>query len=295
MGTSTKLPFWPQMMLADCYVVNHSLPLGNPEFSAASTRLMSIEDMAERKNLDKLDFEKLWIIRNDLPIPLYHDRTIILGIDYSSNFVVPETEDKKTSAEEASTAALSAQPPAETDPVSGAEPSGQATQDAAQSTLPDAAPLDFRKAEMKRGKTYKVYSAASSKSWQGANGKASVNTNGDVWIAGWEGDWLLVYYEISKGSVRVGYIDGTKISGTVDVTTQLEFAHVPATIVTQTTLTDDIARGATTITTLKAGTEVTYLTTFHTDRDWAYIETTCQKKTVRAFVPLETLELNETP
>jgi len=286
----------------DCYAVNSTLPLAYPYISAASSvKLMALEDMADRKNLDKLDFETLWIIRNHLPIPLYHDRTIVLSIDYSSNFIVPPQEDEKTVAEQETPVAppaeadLSAQSPAETAPVSGVETSEQTAEESPQSTTPAAAPLDFQMTKMTRGKTYKVYSAASTKSWQRANGKASVSTNGDVWAAGWENGWLLVYYETSKGSVRVGYIDGNKISGTVDVQTQLEFAHAPATIVTSTQLTDDIARAATTITTLKAGAEVTYLTTFHTDRDWAYIETTYQKKIVRAFVPLEALALTETP
>ena len=60
-----------------------------------------------------------------------------------------------------------------------------------------------------------VYSAPNASSWRGANGKAMVNTNGAVWAAGWENGWLLVFYETNAGSVRVGYVNGSRISGKV--------------------------------------------------------------------------------
>lgn len=156
---------------------------------------------------------------------------------------------------------------------------------------PVIAPLSFQLVSMKSGEKYSVYSAASSKAWRGAKGKASVSTNGDVWAAGWENGWLLIYYETSKGSVRVGYIDGSKISGGTGVDTELVFAYAPARITQKAALTDDITRAASSITTLKAGKEVTYLAPYYGEKDWAYIETKYDKKTVRGFVPMDSIEL----
>lgn len=156
---------------------------------------------------------------------------------------------------------------------------------------PSETPIDFQRYELARGKSYNVYSAPSSKSWRGAKGKASVSTNGPVWIAGWVDNWLLIYYETSKGSVRAGYINGDKISGSVPVDTRLEFTSIPAKITQKCTLTDDVVLGKTAITTLKAGKEVTYLAPYYADQDWAYIETKYDSKVIRAFVPLDCIEV----
>lgn len=156
---------------------------------------------------------------------------------------------------------------------------------------PVIAPLSFQLVSMKSGEKYAVYSAASTKAWRGAKGKASVSTNGDVWAAGWENGWLLIYYETSKGSVRVGYIDGSKISGDPGAEGELTFAYAPAKITQKAALTDDITRAASSITTLKAGKEVTYLAPYYGETDWAYIETKYDKKTVRGFVPMDSIEL----
>ncbi len=159
------------------------------------------------------------------------------------------------------------------------------------SSDPIIVPLSFQLASMKREQKFNVYSAPSTKAWRGAKGKASVSTNGEVWAAGWENGWLLIYYETSKGSVRAGYIDGSKFSDDTGVQTELVFAYAPARITAKAAMTDDIARAASSITTLKAGAEVTYLAPYYGEQDWAYIETKYDKKTVRGFVPLDSLEL----
>lgn len=155
------------------------------------------------------------------------------------------------------------------------------------------APLNFVEAHFPREQKYNVYSAPGNKTWRGAKGKASVSTNGPVWAAGWADGWLLIYYETSKGSVRVGYITGDAIPADLNVQNQLTFAGTPAVITQKCTLTDDIARGATKVKTLKAGVEVTYLAPCYADQEWAYIETKVDKKLFRGFVPLDCLELSE--
>lgn len=158
---------------------------------------------------------------------------------------------------------------------------------------PTVAALVFTQADFQRGQSIAVYSAPSTKAWRGANNKAKVSTNGDVWAAGWDGDWLLIYYETSKGSVRVGYISDSKFKDDMSAYGQLEFANTLATITEKCSLTDDITRQASSITTLSAGKQVVYLAPYYTeDGTWAYIETTVKKKTARGFVPMECLEIS---
>lgn len=155
------------------------------------------------------------------------------------------------------------------------------------------APLNFVEAYFPREQKYNVYSAPSDKAWRGAKGKASMSTNGPVWAAGWVDNWLLIYYETSKGSVRAGYISGGQIPADLNVQNQLTFAQTPAVITEKCSMTDDIARAASSITTLKKGAEVTYLAPYYADQEWAYIETTFSNKIVRGFVPLNCVEQTE--
>lgn len=49
----------------------------------------------------------------------------------------------------------------------------------------------FDYVQLRTGQNLPVYSAPSRNSWRGANGKASVGTNGAIYSAGWENGWLL--------------------------------------------------------------------------------------------------------
>ena len=138
-----------------------------------------------------------------------------------------------------------------------------------------------------------VYSAPSTSSWRGASGKAQVSTNGAVWAAGWENGWLLVFYETNAGSVRVGYVNGSQISGRVSVNDQLFFERSTCRLSTAATLTDDPLRTMTTITNLRAGDTVTYLTTMTNQSGWSfdYIEATVGGQRVRGFIPTGCLDV----
>lgn len=270
----------------DCYVVDTALPDATPAIPGSTVTRLAPEAMARRDNLPALDFEQLWIIRNHLPIPLDHDRTV-LRIDYDTDFIVPEVDASAPAVlpDEAveGVGAASAVPtelPRQPD-----EPTPTEAPASAQPAAPDVA---FSLASLPAGKKYAVYSAPSKKAWRGASGKASVSTNGDVWAAGWEGDWLLIMYETSKGSVRVGYVSAAKLKGKVGVDAALDFPRQAARLSAPADLTDDVARAASSITTLKAGTEVTLLGSY--EGRWAYVETTFKKKTVRGFIPLTCLE-----
>lgn len=142
----------------------------------------------------------------------------------------------------------------------------------------------FAYIELRADQNLPVYSAPSEHAWRGANGKASVSTNGAVYAAGWENGWLLVMYETNNGSIRVGYVDTGSIRGGVPMDTRLNFSYVTATVEQSSFLTDDPARTGSVMTTLTAGTTVTWLTRFYNNSAWDYVETTVNGKTARGFI-----------
>ena len=145
----------------------------------------------------------------------------------------------------------------------------------------------FSPVDLKAGQKLNVYSAPGTGSWRGANGRAMLNTNDTVWAAGWDGQWLLVFYETNNNSVRVGYVDGRKISGKVSIKTQLQFEKTKTTVSKNCKLTDDPLMGNLTITNLKKGAKVTYLTSVinQNGKMWDYIQTTVDGQKARGFIP----------
>ena len=150
----------------------------------------------------------------------------------------------------------------------------------------------FEYVELRSNQTMPVYSAPTTASWRGANGKAEVSTNGAMYIAGWESGWLLVMYETNNGSVRVGYINGAQLRGNVPVNTYLNFEYITATTLDRCVLTDDPARTGSSITTLPAGATVTYLTTYFNRRAWDYVEVTVNGTICRGFIEAGSLDVS---
>ncbi len=162
---------------------------------------------------------------------------------------------------------------------------------------PPARDLDkmrgFTAITLKANQKLAVYSAPSADSYRGANGKASVSTNGAVYAMGWDSGWLLVMYETNNGQCRVGYVDGSQIKGNVPALSQLALGQISCEVLTVTGLTDDPAKTGKPLTQLQAGTKVLYLTTMYNSGAWDYIETTIDGKVARGFVPSGTLSLDE--
>lgn len=150
----------------------------------------------------------------------------------------------------------------------------------------------FNYVELRSGQKLAVYAAPTDKGWRGAEGNASVSTNGAIYAAGWEGSWLLIMYETNDGSVRVGYVNGDKVRGGVPLDTSLHFDHSPAVVVSACSLTDDPARSGTEIIFLHAGDQVTYLTRYYNNSAWDYVETTVDGKRARGFVPAGSLSID---
>lgn len=150
----------------------------------------------------------------------------------------------------------------------------------------------FEYIELRSGQSLPVYSAPSKNAWRGANSKASVSTNGAIYAAGWESGWLLVMYETNNGSVRVGYVNSGNIRGGVPMDQYLTFSYDTATVTERCTLTDDPARTGSAITTLQAGTQVTWLTRFYNNSAWDYVEVTVNGKTARGFIRAGSLDIS---
>ena len=138
-----------------------------------------------------------------------------------------------------------------------------------------------------RDRMYDVYSAPSASSWRGAKGKAAVSTNGPIWCFGYEDGWLLVMYDTNKGSSRVGYIDTEKNPGAFPNRPALGLTRLSASVTGKVAVTDDPARRAATVATLKKGSKVTLLGYY---QDLAYIEFTTGGKTARGFIPRDRIK-----
>ena len=149
--------------------------------------------------------------------------------------------------------------------------------------------------ELRAGQKLDVYSAPATSSWRGANGKAMVNTNGALYVAGWENNWLLLMYETNNGSVHVGYVDTAKVRGGIPYAPDLSFAYDKATVTKRCTLTDDPARTGSAITTLREGTAVTWLSRFYNNSAWDYVETTVNGKVARGFIEVGCLDIQRSP
>ena len=144
----------------------------------------------------------------------------------------------------------------------------------------------FQYVNFKTRQNLAVYSAPSTASWRGANGKASVSTGGRVYAYARENGWLMVMYETnaSANAVRVGWIDLSKVKGNAALPGAVSFGNIPMQLTMTVNVTDDpIAETA--MTTLPAGTQVTWLSTFYSSTHmWDYIEFSLNGQRARGFV-----------
>ena len=153
-------------------------------------------------------------------------------------------------------------------------------------------PRGFEYVNLRSDQKFAVYSAPSAAAFRANNGKAAVQTNGPVYALGWDGGWMLILYEANyAGQYRVGYIEGSKIKGTVPNLGQLVWSRSSCQVLNTVNLTDDPARTGNPLTTLPAGTTVTYLTTMYNSDAWDYVETTIDGQTARGFIPSGNLSI----
>lgn len=162
------------------------------------------------------------------------------------------------------------------------------TASASVNSFPQNTSLEFKYKAFLGGQTLPVYSGPGYNYWRGANGNAKVTTDEPIYIAGWDGNWLLVTYGTSKGS-RTGYVCADDMADNMSAKT-LTFEYSTRRITQQCNFTDDTSSTNNPIGYLSAGSYVTYLTDFYNGMNWAYVETDYNGKPIRGFVPAHCIQ-----
>lgn len=147
--------------------------------------------------------------------------------------------------------------------------------------------LDFRAYDLKPNQKLDVYSGPGTGYYRSANGKASVSTNGSVWIAGRENGWLAVAYDTNGGSRRIGYIDMGRLKDNLNPQS-LNLSYTGSSISRACSLTDEPDGSCVEMARLAQGAQVTYLGpyTSRNGESWAYIEVS-GNQSMRGFVPAD--------
>lgn len=147
--------------------------------------------------------------------------------------------------------------------------------------------LAFVKGSFTPGQKFAVYSAPSEKSLRAANGKAAITSGSEIFVAGTDGGWVLILYELASGVTRVGYIDSKTISGDYTAGEELSFSGTTVKLAESAEITDDPIRKAKALGKLKKGSQVTVLAAY---RGWIYVEAKVSGKTARGFIAPSSLE-----
>ncbi|MGN0995911.1 MAG: hypothetical protein ACI4PG_03310 [Candidatus Ventricola sp.] len=145
--------------------------------------------------------------------------------------------------------------------------------------------ITFSKGKFYGGQTFPVYSGPGYEYYRAAGGWAKMSTDEASYVAGREGDWILVMYPLSGGGYRVGYVDRTQLHYTYRIG-ELSLAYVSATITQDCSLTQDpLSAAPATLANVSRGEQVTYLAEFRDKRDYAFVELLVEGQWVRGFVP----------
>lgn len=133
------------------------------------------------------------------------------------------------------------------------------------------------------GHSYEVYMGPGKKYPRGANGKASVSTNGWVQVFATYNGFALIQYHIDGDHYRIGWIDASALPRGAAVPA-LTFADDDAQEITEDcVLTDDPLGSGEAVLALKAGTPVTNIAFL--GAQWEFICVTVDGKTYWGFVP----------
>lgn len=131
-----------------------------------------------------------------------------------------------------------------------------------------------------------VYTAPSTFAYRGANGKASVDTNCDMWVGGFEtgSGWLLVRYDINGGTARVGYIPPEYIRGFQTDIDRLKFSYIEQTATGYINITDNPLNSNTSFAVLEPGETYYILGQYTYYGNWWYIECYVNGQVARGFI-----------
>lgn len=136
-----------------------------------------------------------------------------------------------------------------------------------------------------------VYSAPSLSAIRGANGKASLATNGDVYTGGWSGAWLFVRYPKNNGGFRVGWVAKQDINRIIKRTKQCNFAYWTVTLEKDCMLTDDPLYESETLAYASRGETLTYLGYYQygNGREYAYVQGEMDGRPICGFIPFNAI------
>lgn len=157
--------------------------------------------------------------------------------------------------------------------------------------------LDFKFHHYERGIGYgslPVYSAPSLNAYRCANGKATIDTNADMYIGGFDATgWLMVRYETNNGAVRVGYVEPGKVRGFKTDIDTLKFSYIPQVAQSRIDLTDDPMMISAPFAVLEPGETYYILGKYTYYGNWWYIECTVDGKVARGFINRSTTPVDK--
>ena len=145
--------------------------------------------------------------------------------------------------------------------------------------------LTFKDSWFYGGQTFPVYSGPGYEYYRAAGGWAKMSTDDTSYVAGREGEWIMVMYPLNSGGYRVGYVDRTQLKYNYRIG-EMSLAYVSATITQDCSLTQDpLSAAPSALADVSRGEQVTYLAEFRDKRTYAYIELLVEGQWVRGFVP----------
>lgn len=145
--------------------------------------------------------------------------------------------------------------------------------------------LIFKESRFYGGQIFPVYSGPGYEYYRAAGGWAKMSTDDISYIAGREGEWIMVMYPLDNGGYRVGYVDRTQLKYAYKMD-EMSLAYVRATITQDCSLTQDpLSAAPAALADVSRGEQVTYLAEFRDKRTYAYIELLVEGQWVRGFVP----------
>ena len=136
-----------------------------------------------------------------------------------------------------------------------------------------------------------VYSGPGTHYLRGADGKAVASTNGLVYAGGFDNGWLMVMYWTNNGNVRVGYTPSSAYKEKISAP-MLQFDYISAVTRSACVITDDPVATYTTMASLPQGAQVTFLSEYVNEYQWAYIEAAVNGQLMRGFIPYGSLSLS---
>ncbi|MBR0218633.1 MAG: hypothetical protein IJQ33_05500 [Clostridia bacterium] len=157
--------------------------------------------------------------------------------------------------------------------------------------------IDFKFFHYQNGIGYgncPVYTAPSASAYRTANGKASIDTNHDMWVGGFEtgSGWLMVRYETNNGGVRVGYIPPEYIRGFKPNLDKLKFSYIEQTAAGYIKITDNPLNSNTSFAVLAPGETYHILAQYTYYGNWWYIECYVNGQVARGFIDRSSVTSN---